>query len=80
MPESNLFRYAPKLVEAFLPTTPVIGIFSTCILVASAVAQCAPSILAAGWNLQIPIILLHLVGGLAGYYIPRLLKFSEVYT
>lgn len=71
-------RFLPKLVKILLPITPVVGVFSTCILVASAVAQCAPAILSAGLNLQIPVMLLHLLGGLAGYYIPRMLKFNEV--
>eukprot|EP01041_Mallomonas_annulata_P004072 gene4072-8101_t len=70
-------RFAPKAVEKVLPATPVIGMVSTCILVASAVAQCAPAILSAGINLQLPIMLLHLVSGLAGYWIPRMLNFSE---
>lgn len=74
----TLNRYAPRVVKALLPITPVIGVFSTCILVASAVAQCAPAILSAGSNLQLPVMLLHLIGGLAGYYIPRAFKFSEV--
>lgn len=70
-------KYLPKVVEKVLPVTPVIGVFSTCILVASAVAQCAPAILSAGLSLQLPIMLLHLVGGLAGYWIPRYLKYTE---
>lgn len=71
-------KYFPKAVEKVLPATPVVGVFSTCILVASAVAQCAPAIMSAGWRLQVPILLLHLVGGLAGYFIPKRLKFTEV--
>jgi BASS family bile acid:Na+ symporter len=71
-------KFAPKAVEKVLPVTPLIGILSTCLLVASAVAQCAPSILTAGVNLQLPVMLLHLVGGLAGYWIPRFFKFDEV--
>lgn len=51
---------------------------STCLLVASAVAQCAPAILNAGITLQIPIILLHLIGGILGYWIPKVMNYSEV--
>jgi BASS family bile acid:Na+ symporter len=51
----------PKTVEKIVPATPVIGVISTCLLVASAVAQCAPSIVSAGVSLQIPVMLLHLV-------------------
>eukprot|EP01038_Epipyxis_sp_PR26KG_P010581 gene10581-14213_t len=71
-------KYLPKAVEKVLPITPVIGVLSTCILVASAVAQCAPAIVSAGLNLQLPILLLHLVSGIAGYWIPRALNFNEV--
>lgn len=73
-----LNRFAPKVVEKVLPATPVIGVLSTCLLVASSVAQCAPAIINAGLNLQIPILLLHLIGGLAGYWIPSIFGFSEV--
>lgn len=50
---------------------------STCLLVASAVGQCSAAILSAGWSLQIATIVYHLIGGLAGYFIPKALKFSE---
>lgn len=71
-------KFFPKTVEKVVPLTPVIGVISTCLLVASAVAQCAPAILSAGLNLQFPIMLLHLIGGIAGYWVPRMFKFSEV--
>lgn len=70
-------KYFPKAVEKVLPVTPVVGVVSTCMLVASAVAQCAPAISSAGMNLQMPIMLLHLISGLAGYWIPRWLNFTE---
>jgi len=71
-------KFFPKVVETVLPITPVVGVVSTCLLVASAVAQCAPAILSAGTQLQLPILLLHLISGLAGYFIPRWLNFTEV--
>jgi len=71
-------KFFPKFVKAILPFAPVVGVVSTCLLVASAVAQVAEPILAAGWSLQIPIILLHLLGGLVGYLLPRATGFSEV--
>jgi len=46
-------KFFPKLVEAFLPITPVIGVVSTCLLVASAVAQVAEPIMNAGLSLQV---------------------------
>jgi BASS family bile acid:Na+ symporter len=70
-------RFFPKLVEAILPFAPVVGVVSTCLLVASAVAQVADPILKAGLSLQLPILLLHLVGGLVGYALPRLTGFGE---
>lgn len=70
-------KYFPKSVEKILPATPVVGVVSTCVLVASAVAQCAPAILNAGMTLQLPIMLLHLISGLAGYWVPKAMNFSE---
>jgi len=70
-------RYLPKVVNAILPAAPIVGVASTCLLVASAVAQCAPAILNAGMSLQLPVMLLHLVSGLAGYWIPKAMKFTE---
>jgi len=73
----SLNRFFPKTIEKVVPATPVVGVVSTCLLVASAIAQCAPAILGAGMNLQLPIMLLHLIGGLAGYWIPKKLGFTE---
>lgn len=69
--------YFPAFVEKILPFAPVVGVVSTCLLVASAVAQVAEPILAAGLGLQIPVLLLHLVGGLIGYALPRNTGFGE---
>eukprot|EP00551_Chaetoceros_affinis_P012321 CAMPEP_0203670842 /NCGR_PEP_ID=MMETSP0090-20130426/6810_1 /ASSEMBLY_ACC=CAM_ASM_001088 /TAXON_ID=426623 /ORGANISM="Chaetoceros affinis, Strain CCMP159" /LENGTH=419 /DNA_ID=CAMNT_0050535803 /DNA_START=81 /DNA_END=1340 /DNA_ORIENTATION=+ len=71
-------QYFPNFVKAILPITPVIGVASTCLLVASAVAQVADPIINAGLSLQIPIFLLHLLGGLVGYLLPRCTGFGEV--
>ena len=46
-------------------------------LVAAAVGQVAEPILAAGLNLQLPVMLLHLVGGIVGYWGARALGFGE---
>ena len=73
----SLNKFAPKQVEKVVPLTPVIGVVSTCVLVASAVAQCAPFIKSAGWQLQIPVMLLHLISGLVGYFLPKALNFNE---
>lgn len=74
----SLNKCFPKTVQKVLPVTPVIGVLSTCLLVASAVAQCAPAIESAGMSLQFPVMLIHLIGGLAGYFIPKIMKFTEV--
>mmetsp|Transcript_13822 Transcript_13822/g.19806 ORF Transcript_13822/g.19806 Transcript_13822/m.19806 type:complete len:429 (+) Transcript_13822:158-1444(+) len=74
----TLNKFFPKFVKAILPLAPIVGVLSTCLLVASAVAQVAEPILGAGLSLQIPVILLHLVGGLLGYFLPKVLGFGEV--
>lgn len=68
----------PKFVKAILPFAPVVGVVSTCLLVASAVAQVAEPIMNAGLALQLPVLLLHLIGGLVGYLLPRATGFGEV--
>lgn len=73
-----LNKYANKAVKLVTPFTPVLGISATCLLVGSSVAQCAGQILAAGWGLQIPIILLHVIGGVAGYCMQWLAGYGEL--
>jgi BASS family bile acid:Na+ symporter len=71
-------KFFPNFVKKILPITPVVGVLSTCLLVASAVAQVNGPILNAGLQLQFPIFLLHLIGGLVGYFLPKLTGFSEI--
>merc|ERR1719343_663314 len=71
-------KFFPKFVKAILPFAPVVGVISTCLLVASAVAQVADPIMSAGLGLQIPVLLLHLIGGLVGYWLPKMTGFGEV--
>lgn len=71
-------KFFPNFVKKILPVTPLVGIASTCLLVASAVAQVSEPILNAGWGLQMPVLLLHLLGGLVGFFLPKLLGFGEV--
>jgi len=71
-------KFFPNFVKKILPFAPVVGVVSTCLLVASAVAQVAEPIINAGLSLQIPVLLLHLIGGLVGYFLPRATGFSEV--
>lgn len=46
-------KFFPNFVKAILPFAPVVGVVSTCLLVASAVAQVAEPILNAGISLQV---------------------------
>merc|ERR1711937_1117555 len=71
-------QFFPKFVKAILPITPVVGVLSTCLLVASAVAQVADPIINAGLALQIPIFLLHVLGGIVGYGLPKATGYDEV--
>jgi len=74
----TLNKFFPKFVKKILPFAPVVGVVSTCLLVASAVAQVADPIKNAGMALQIPVLLLHLLGGLVGYFLPRFCGFDEI--
>jgi len=57
----------PGAVKKIEPFSPIVGVTSTCILVGSAVAQCAAPILAAGGSLQLACALLHILGGVIAY-------------
>ena len=46
-------KFFPSFVKKILPFAPVVGVVSTCLLVASAVAQVAEPIINAGWSLQV---------------------------
>ena len=70
-------KFAHKAVEKVLPFAPVVGVVSTCLLVASSVAQVAEPIKAAGWSLQLALLSLHLVGGVVGYFLPKAFGFGE---
>lgn len=50
-------KFFPKLVKNILPFAPVVGVVSTCLLVASAVAQVAEPIMNAGWGLQVSYLI-----------------------
>lgn len=46
-------KFFPGFVKKILPFAPVVGVVSTCLLVASAVAQVAEPIISAGLKLQV---------------------------
>lgn len=60
-----------------MPFAPIVGMLSTVFLVASAVGQVKDAILGAGFKLQACVALLHLIGGLLGYAVPKVLGFGE---
>eukprot|EP00238_Polyblepharides_amylifera_P000867 CAMPEP_0196572606 /NCGR_PEP_ID=MMETSP1081-20130531/2616_1 /TAXON_ID=36882 /ORGANISM="Pyramimonas amylifera, Strain CCMP720" /LENGTH=268 /DNA_ID=CAMNT_0041889971 /DNA_START=519 /DNA_END=1325 /DNA_ORIENTATION=+ len=68
----------PKVCRAIEPICPVVGVCATVVLVGASVAQCSQAIIDAGFSLQIPLLLLHLVGGLAGYAMAKAAKYDEV--
>mmetsp|Transcript_19225 Transcript_19225/g.65381 ORF Transcript_19225/g.65381 Transcript_19225/m.65381 type:complete len:412 (+) Transcript_19225:47-1282(+) len=67
----------PKFCRAVEPICPVIGVFATIVLVGASVAKCSADILAAGMALQAACILLHAVGGVAGYWFNRAFGYDE---
>merc|ERR1719253_2571149 len=52
----SLNKFFPNFVKRILPITPVIGVLSTCLLVASAVAQVSEPIMNAGLKLQVGLL------------------------
>lgn len=73
-----LNRFCNRVVKAVLPFSPVLGVAATCLLVGSSVAQCAQPILSAGLALQVPILLLHLLGGVLGYAMVAAAGYGEI--
>ena len=61
-------RKFPKLVQQIMPFSPIVGVLVTCLLVGTSVAGSASAILTAGWSLQAAAALLHLMGGVVGYF------------
>merc|ERR1719326_1041861 len=67
----------PSTVKKIEPFSPVVGVLSTCVLVGSAVAQCAEPIKAAGLSLQLTAALLHILGGIVAYFGCKPLGYDE---
>ena len=67
----------PKVCRKIEPFSPLVGVAATVVLVGASVAQCSSDIMAAGLALQWPLFLLHLVGGIAGYWFTRAFGQSE---
>ncbi|KAK3274794.1 sodium/pyruvate cotransporter [Cymbomonas tetramitiformis] len=68
---------AYKFCRAVEPICPLIGVVATVVLVGASVAQCGPAIIDAGIGMQIALALLHLVGGLAGYFFNKAFGYDE---
>ena len=73
----SLNSLAPKFCRTVEPLCPTVGVTSTVMLVGASVAGCAEAIKNSGWPLQIVVMLLHFVGGAAGYWLCRTFKFGE---
>lgn len=69
---------APKFCRKVEPLCPTVGVTSTVLLVGASVAGCSQAIRNAGLGLQLAVMLLHLVGGAAGYWLCRVCKFKEI--
>lgn len=75
---ATLNQIAYKTMRKIEPFCPIVGVTSTILLVGSAVAQCSQAILDSGLSLQVPCMLLHLVGGLLGYGFCKVFGYNEV--
>jgi len=73
----TLNKVTPKTCRTVEPFCPIVGVIMTVILVGGSVAQCADGILNAGVKLQIAAFMLHLLGGVLGYWGMKVLKYSE---
>ena len=65
----TLNKVTPKTCRTVEPFCPIVGVIMTVILVGGSVAQCADGILNAGVKLQIAAFMLHLLGGVLGYWV-----------
>lgn len=68
---------APDFCKKVAPFTPVIGVIATVLLVGASVAKCANPILGAGIPLQLGCLLLHLIGGILGYFATQAVGYDE---
>ena len=72
----NTFAY--KTCRKIEPFSPIVGIFSTIFLVGASIAKCATEIMNGGLSLQIACVILHLAGGLLGYFACKLANYNEM--
>lgn len=69
----------PRLVTAMRPLLPLLGMGMLMVLIAGPVAQTAPLLVGGGefGRLVLPVVLLHLGGGVFGYVVPRMRGVGE---
>lgn len=73
-----LNKFVPKTCRKIEPFCPIVGILATIVLVGASIAKCATEIINGGMALQIACVILHLVGGLLGYFACKVVKYDEV--
>merc|ERR1719331_1789998 len=69
----TLNKLAPGFCRKVEPLCPILGICATVLLVGASVGQCADAIINAGLALQVAVLLVHLIGGGAGYIMARMI-------
>lgn len=72
-----LNELAPNFCRCLEPLCVLGGLCATSALVGGSLSQCADSVLAAGWRLHAAAVLLHVLGGVIGYFGCKILGFSE---
>ena len=72
----TLNKFTPKFCRRVEPISPVVGVTATIILAGGAAANCARAS-SALVSRQAAAFLLHLIGGLGGYWIMRAFKYGE---
>jgi len=67
----------PRLMYVLEPVLPLVGVFATMYCVVGALSKVQEVILSSIGVLFWPVVLLHFIGGVAGYFIPKLLGLNE---
>mmetsp|Transcript_12634 Transcript_12634/g.22769 ORF Transcript_12634/g.22769 Transcript_12634/m.22769 type:complete len:398 (+) Transcript_12634:75-1268(+) len=66
-----------EFIGRIKPALPVIGVLATCVIVLKAVATSSILMKPALRTLCLPVIMLHTIGGICGYFLPRLTGCNE---
>jgi BASS family bile acid:Na+ symporter len=73
-----LNRYAPRVVRAVLPVSPLVSVLAVALICASIIGQNATAIRESGAQLLLAVFLLHSGGFLLGYLFARALGYDEL--